>query len=156
MIILSMALNTGTVLPLTIKEIRIPTASNNLTSHHWDIQLMESHTVSVIPGVLPQNYNDAAYDPVLNPDGSIPPVGGVCQGVVKLDIVKPELITGDEYLITFVDSILEISRSRYELCVWVLISTGSLPTTGDTLYFSIIIYSQTKQKTTCLLQTDSG
>ena len=32
--------------------------------------VMESHTVSVIPGVLPQNYNDATYDPVLNPDGS--------------------------------------------------------------------------------------
>jgi hypothetical protein len=70
--------------------------------------IMESHTVSVIPGILPQNYNDATYDPVLNPDGSIPPIGGVCQGLVILDIVKPELITDDDYLITFVDSTLEI------------------------------------------------
>jgi hypothetical protein len=71
--------------------------------------IMESHTVSVIPGVAPQNYNDATYDPELNPEGSIPPVGGICQGVVKLDIVKPELITGDEYLVTFVDSTLEVT-----------------------------------------------
>ena len=40
----------------------------------------EKHTVSVIPGVLPQNYDDATYDPVLNPNGSIPPIGGICQG----------------------------------------------------------------------------
>ena len=70
--------------------------------------IMESHTVSVVPGVLPQNYNEATYDPTLNPDGSIPPIGGICQGIVKLDIVKPELITGDDYLITFVDSTLEV------------------------------------------------
>lgn len=69
---------------------------------------MESHTVSVVPGVLPQNYEDATYDPMLNPDGSIPASGGVCQGLVKLDIINPELITGDDYLITFVDSTLEI------------------------------------------------
>ena len=70
--------------------------------------LMESHTVSVIPGVQAQNYNDAGYDPELNTEGSIPPVGGICQGIVKIDIVKPELITGDEYLVTFVDSTVEV------------------------------------------------
>ena len=69
---------------------------------------IESHTVSVVPGVLPQNYNDATYDPVLNPNGSIPPIGGICQGIVRLDIVQPDSITGDDYLITFVDSTLEI------------------------------------------------
>ena len=70
--------------------------------------IMESHTVSVIPGVIAQDYNDATYNPLLNPEGSIPALGGVCQGLVKLDIIKPELITGDDYLITFVDSTLEI------------------------------------------------
>ena len=70
--------------------------------------VMESHTVSAIPGTLPQNYNDATYDPVLNPNGSIPPIGGLCQGIVKLDIVQPDSIIGDNYLITFVDSTLEI------------------------------------------------
>ncbi|MEE9450822.1 MAG: hypothetical protein V3V72_12300, partial [Ignavibacteriaceae bacterium] len=69
---------------------------------------MESHTVSVIPGVLPQNYSDPFYDPELNPEGSIPPIGGVCEGVVKLDIIQPDSITGDDYLITFVDSTLEV------------------------------------------------
>ena len=73
--------------------------------------VIESHTVSVIPGVLPQNYNDATYDPVLNPDGSIPPIGGICQGIVRLDIIQPDSITGDNYLITFVDSTLEIVGS---------------------------------------------
>ncbi|MCW8810954.1 MAG: hypothetical protein OQK64_08375 [Ignavibacteriaceae bacterium] len=73
--------------------------------------VMESHTVSAIPGTLPQNYNDATYDPVLNPDGSIPPIGGLCQGLVKLDIIQPDSITGDDYLITFVDSTLEIVGS---------------------------------------------
>jgi hypothetical protein len=69
---------------------------------------MESHTVSVIPGVLPQNYSAPFYDPELNPEGSIPPFGGLCQGVVKLDIIQPDSITGDDYLITFVDSTLEV------------------------------------------------
>ena len=65
---------------------------------------MECHTVSVTPGVLPQNYSAPYYDPELNPEGSIPPFGGLCQGVVKLDIIQPDSITGDDYLITFVDS----------------------------------------------------
>ncbi len=71
--------------------------------------IMESHTVSVVPGVLPQNYNDAGYDPDTNPDGSIPPIGGVCQGVVKLDIINPDLITNDEYLVTFADSSFQVT-----------------------------------------------
>jgi hypothetical protein len=72
---------------------------------------METHTVSAIPGVLPQNYDEADYDPELNPDGSFPPLGGLCQGIVKLDIVQPDSITGDDYLITFVDSTLEVIGS---------------------------------------------
>ncbi len=72
---------------------------------------METHTVSAIPGVLPQNYDEADYDPELNPDGSIPPIGGLCQGIVKLDIVQPDSITGDDYLITIVDSTLEVIGS---------------------------------------------
>lgn len=78
---------------------------------------LESSTVAVVPGVLPQNYEDAAFTPGLNPDGSIPPIGGICQGIVKLDIVDPAAITGDNYLITFVDSTLEVlgSDSNYVL-----------------------------------------
>ncbi|MBK6913269.1 MAG: hypothetical protein IPH11_06280 [Ignavibacteriales bacterium] len=70
---------------------------------------LESSTVSVVPGVLPQNYEDATFAPGLNPDGSIPPIGGICQGLVELDIVDPAAITDDNYLITFVDSTLEIA-----------------------------------------------
>lgn len=78
---------------------------------------LESSTVSVLPGVLPQNYEDATFAPGLNPDGSIPPIGGICQGLVKLDIVDPAAITDDNYLITFVDSTLEIvgADSNYVL-----------------------------------------
>jgi hypothetical protein len=72
---------------------------------------MESHTVSIIPGVNPQNYDEPYYDPVLNPDGSFPPIGGVCQGIVKLDIVQPDSIKGYDYLITFVDSTIEVVGS---------------------------------------------
>jgi len=71
----------------------------------------EKHTVSVVPGVTAQNFDDATYDPVLNPDGSIPPIGGICQGRVSIDIIDPEAITGDDYLITFVDSTLEVVGS---------------------------------------------
>jgi len=67
--------------------------------------------------VLPQNYEDATFTPGLNPDGSIPPIGGICQGLVKLDIADPSAITDDNYLITFVDSTLEIigADSNYVL-----------------------------------------
>jgi hypothetical protein len=71
----------------------------------------ERHTVSVVPGVSPQNYDDATYHPDLNPNGSIPPMGGLCQGLVKLDIVQPDSIMGYDYLITFVDSTLEVVGS---------------------------------------------
>lgn len=70
--------------------------------------LMESHTASATPGVNPQNYTPPGTDPGLTPDGSFPPVGGVCQGIVSVDIVEPDAITDDDYLVTFVDSTLEI------------------------------------------------
>jgi len=70
--------------------------------------VMETHTVSVIPGVLPQNYTPPDYSPVPGVDGSLPPIGGVCQAIVKVDIVQPEKITGDDYVITYTDSALEI------------------------------------------------
>jgi hypothetical protein len=68
----------------------------------------ESHTVSVSAGVRPQNYLPPEYYPDLTPEGSFPPIGGVCQGIVSIDIVEPDSITGDDYTVTFVDSTLEI------------------------------------------------
>ncbi|MCF6270522.1 MAG: hypothetical protein L3J41_12480 [Melioribacteraceae bacterium] len=70
--------------------------------------LMEPHTVKAVPGVNPQNYTAPTYGPNLTPEGSFPPIGGVCNGLVSLDIVEPDSITGDNYLVTFVDSTLEI------------------------------------------------
>ncbi len=70
--------------------------------------LIESHTASAIPGVNPQNYIPAGYNPDFTPEGSFPPSGGVCQGIVSIDIIDPDEITGDDYLVTFVDSTLEI------------------------------------------------
>ena len=72
---------------------------------------LESHTVSVVPGVRPQNYLPPEYYPTLTPEGSFPPIGGICQGIVTIDIVQPDSITGDDYLVTFVDSTLEIVGS---------------------------------------------
>ena len=73
--------------------------------------LIESHTVSVTPGVYPQNYIPPDYSPDLTPEGSFPPIGGICQGLVNIDIVEPDSITGHDYLVTFVDSTLEIVGS---------------------------------------------
>ncbi|MEN8192931.1 MAG: hypothetical protein ABFS12_08945 [Bacteroidota bacterium] len=73
--------------------------------------IMESHTVSATPGVFSQNYIPPEYSPELTPEGSFPPIGGVCQGIVSIDVVEPDSITSDNYLVTFVDSTLEIVGS---------------------------------------------
>jgi len=70
--------------------------------------VIESHTVSVVPGVRPQNYLPPEYYPTLTPEGSFPPIGGVCQGTLSIDIVQPDSITGDDYFVTFVDSAGEV------------------------------------------------
>ena len=70
--------------------------------------LIESHTAQAIAGVNPQNHLPAGYSPDLTPEGSFPPIGGVCQGIVSIDIVAPDSLTNDNYLVTFVDSTLEI------------------------------------------------
>ena len=72
---------------------------------------LESHTVSATPGVRPQNYDPPEYSPLPDTRGSLPPIGGVCQGVVKVDIVQPDSVTGDDYLITFTDSLMEVNDS---------------------------------------------
>ena len=69
---------------------------------------MQSNTVSAIPGVQAQNYVPPKYDPQINVEGAIAAKGGVSQGLVKVDIVKPDLITGDNYVITFVDSAKQV------------------------------------------------
>jgi hypothetical protein len=67
---------------------------------------LESHTVVIIPGVRPQNY---APPEVNVPVDAISPIGGLCQGIVRLEIINPDAITGDDYTITFSDSALEVA-----------------------------------------------
>ena len=65
---------------------------------------MQPNTVSVIPGIKSENYVPPAFSPQPGSGGSIPPIGGICNGVVTVDIISPELITGDDYIVSFVDS----------------------------------------------------
>lgn len=78
---------------------------------------LQPNTVSVIPGVQAQNYVPPQFDPMQNTEGAIPPIGGVSQGLVKVDIVQPNVITGDNYLITFVDSAKQVvgNKTNYVL-----------------------------------------
>lgn len=69
---------------------------------------MESHTVSAIPGVTAQNYIPPTYGPIYDAEGAIPPIGGLSQGLVKVDIIEPDKITGDDYVVTFVDSAIQV------------------------------------------------
>ncbi|MBN2011113.1 hypothetical protein JW960_17325 [candidate division KSB1 bacterium] len=72
---------------------------------------MQSHTVSVVPGVVAQNVKPPSFSPAIDTDGALAPIGGLCQGIVKVDIVQPDDITGDDYEITFTDSALSINGS---------------------------------------------
>jgi len=78
---------------------------------------MQSNVVPVVPGVKAQNYIPPQYNPQSNTAGAIPPIGGISQGLVKIDIIKPELITGDNYLIRFVDSVKQVvgNKTKYVL-----------------------------------------
>lgn len=96
---------------------------------------MEASTVSVIPGVIAQNYFPPKYDP-LTTDGAIPPIGGISQGLVKVDIVQPDLITGDDYLITFVDSAKQVVGTK----------------TNYVLGFNLYRISASRRDTTLLLE----
>jgi hypothetical protein len=60
---------------------------------------IESHTVSVIPGVKANNISDPDIT-----DGNLQPEGGICDGIVYLEIIEPENITGHDYIISFNDT----------------------------------------------------
>jgi len=76
--------------------------------------LLQQNTVAAIPGVDAQNYKAPEYSPTSAADGTIPAIGGISQGVVKVDIVQPALITDDKYLITFVDSAKQVIGNKTE------------------------------------------
>jgi hypothetical protein len=103
--------------------------------------LMETHTDSAIAGVFPQNYIPPNIDSDLTPSGSIPAKGGVCQGIVSIDIVEPEAITGDDYLITFVDSTLEIVGRDTNYVLGFNLYRITSGTTDTTLIFDHQLFS---------------
>jgi hypothetical protein len=101
---------------------------------------MEANTVSVIPGVVAQNYISPQYNP-LNTEGAIPPIGGICQGLVKVDIIQPDLITGDDYLITFVDSAKKIVGTKIEYVLGFNLYRISAATKDTTLLLDHHLFS---------------
>lgn len=94
--------------------------------------VMDANTVSVIPGVKAQNYTPPIYDPGINTEGAVQPIGGICQGLVKVDVIQPELITGDDYLITFVDSVVQVLNNDTNYVLGFNLYRIS-PSTGDTV-----------------------
>lgn len=96
---------------------------------------LQPNTISVVPGVKAQNYVPPQYSPRLNVTGAIPPVGGPSQGLVKVDVVQPNFITGDDYLIRFVDSVKQVVGT----------------TTNYVLGFNLYRVSSTRRDTTLLL-----
>jgi len=74
--------------------------------------LLQQNTVSAIPGVKPQNYIPPSYSPISNTEGSIPAIGGISQGLVKIDVVQEDQLTGNDYLITFVDSARQVVGTK--------------------------------------------
>jgi len=102
---------------------------------------LEANTVSVIPGVEAQNYIPPKFNPELNVEGSIPPLGGFSQGLVKVDIVKPELITGDNYLVTFVDSVKQIVGADTNYVLGFNLYRISASTSDTTLLFDHHLFS---------------
>lgn len=75
--------------------------------------LLQSNTVAVVPGAKAQNYIPPQYDPHAVTNGAISPQGGLSDGLVKVTIVDPEKITGDNYYIAFVDSAKKYVGSQF-------------------------------------------
>ena len=93
--------------------------------------LLQQNTVSVVAGVDAQNYKAPEYSPVAGTEGAIPPIGGISQGLVKVDIVKSDLITDNNYLVTFVDSAKQVVGDKTNYVLGFNLYCIS-PITGDT------------------------
>jgi hypothetical protein len=88
--------------------------------------IMEPHTVAVIPAAPPLDQEEAA------PIGVLSPQGGPCEGLVSVDIIDPEALTGHGYKITFDESLFIDTELEDTLVVtfgFTLVDT----TEGDTL-----------------------
>jgi len=102
---------------------------------------IEKHTVSATPGVFAQNYIPPNFSPDATSSGSIPAIGGICQGIVSVDIVEPDIITGDDYLVTFVDSTLEIIGNDTNYVLGFNLYRISAGTTDTTLLLDHHLFS---------------
>lgn len=103
---------------------------------------MQPNTVSAVPGVNAQNYIPPKYyDPQTNTSGAIPSIGGISQGLVKVDIIKPELITGDNYLVTFVDSVKQVVGNKTEYVLGFNLYRISAVTNDTTLLLDHHLFS---------------
>jgi hypothetical protein len=60
---------------------------------------VESHVVSITPGVDPSN-----MIPGSGPEGDLEPIGGACQGTIQIHVFDPSALTGHEYEIAFNDT----------------------------------------------------
>ncbi|MFQ6604052.1 MAG: hypothetical protein ACE5D8_00715 [Fidelibacterota bacterium] len=63
---------------------------------------LEPHVVAVTPGVAVSNIIREADIP----SGALSPIGGQCEGIVKVEVVDPAEITGHGYEITFTNQII--------------------------------------------------
>ena len=92
----------------------------------------ESHVVSVIPGAQPTNVVSASIS-----DNTLSAKGGICEGIVRIEIINPAEITGHGYKITFEDSIQVVSTSGDTS---IDISFTLIDTTdNDTLFYNHIL-----------------
>ena len=88
---------------------------------------LEPHTVSVVPGKSATNLTESAVT-----EGQLEPIGGLCGGVVSVELVDPSAITGHGYKVTFGDSIETVTAEGDTILdiSFTLVDT----TENDTLY----------------------
>ncbi|MCX6138351.1 MAG: hypothetical protein NTV54_12740 [Ignavibacteriales bacterium] len=106
---------------------------------------MQPNVVAVVPGVQAQNYVAPTYNSQVNPDGTVSPMGGICQGTVKIDVVRPDLITGDSYLVTFADSAKQVVGTTTSYILGFNLYRVSGATHDTTLVFYRHLFSDNSQ-----------
>lgn len=96
--------------------------------------IFEPHTVSVIPSSKAKNFADAVV-----PTGRLEPHGGVCNGIVKIEMADQTQITGHGYKVTFSDSAQYIEGEDTTFGMgFTLVDTTDM----DTLYNNYIFSDQ--------------
>jgi len=117
------------------KGIQTPDSLEQSYMYPLGSSIFEQHTVSVIPGIIPNNFSEAVV-----PLDQLQPIGGLCDGIVNIEIADPTAITGNGYKVTFTDSILFIEEgdSTYAK-TFTLVDTTEM----DTLFYNHIFSDNT-------------